>query len=90
MSATHGIARALAPIFREAFGEHATVRRRGETITLTAPAAGSLRVTATVNPNAPEEPKRDKRGRFRKRTGVVVVTDADCGETEWTVEICDP
>ncbi len=43
------------------------------TLTLTAPAKGSMLVRCDINANAPPEPRRDKQGRFRKRTGLWIV-----------------
>lgn len=55
----------------------------GATLTLTMPASGAVVVTARVNRDAPKEPKRDARGRFRKRLGIVAMVGG--GGVEWEV-----
>lgn len=70
-------AKALAKALRKV--PAVTVRRKGAVVTVTVPPAGtSAIVRVTLNPDAPEEPRRDARGRYRRRTGLVV-TDRDCG-----------
>ena len=56
----------------------------GTTITLTAPAEGHMLVRCDVNANAPPEPRRDKQGRFRKRTGLWIVVGEGPADIRWT------